>query len=336
MLKDMEVKFFDMMTPEENAQGTHYEGGPKPSKTILRKGHVKPGEGMHGSRPLPCDMHFDRDVIVTMRDGTKIYVDVFRPVTEEMVPAILPWSPYGKTGTGEMTYDRTGPYNCGIDPQSLSGYHKFEASDPAEWAARGYATINVDARGAFDSDGHMMRWGPQEALDVYDTIEWIVQQPWCNGAVGMSGNSWLAVSQINVAARCPHPALKCIAPWEGHSDHYNDVMVRGGIPQVAFGNWMQKTLVGRNKMEDTAGMARAHPYFDKYWQIKAIPVENIDIPTYTLASYSSFIHTAGSLRTWRRAKTQKKWIRFHNAQEWADLYKRCAPDIERSMTFASH
>lgn len=80
----------------------------------------------------------------------------------------------------------------------------------------------------------------------------------------MQGNSWLGVSQINHAARDCHPALKCIAPWEGHAvshqilllglgsidphnllfiqDHYRDVMVRGGIPQVAFGNWMQGKL----------------------------------------------------------------------------------------------
>lgn len=57
--------------------------------------------------------------------------------------------------------DKTGPYNCGIDPTTVSGYHKFEGPDPAEWTNRGYAVINNDARGSFDSEGHMMRWGPQ-------------------------------------------------------------------------------------------------------------------------------------------------------------------------------
>ncbi len=85
-----------------------------------------------------------------------------------------------------MTSDTTGPYNCGIDPASLSGYHKFEAPDPAEWALRGYATINVDARGSFDSEGTMMRWGPQEARDVHDICKWISEQPWSNGNVGMA------------------------------------------------------------------------------------------------------------------------------------------------------
>jgi len=56
--------------------------------------------------------------------------------------------------------DKAGPYNCGINPNTLSGYHKFEGPDPAEWTHRGYAVINIDARGSFDSEGNMMRWGP--------------------------------------------------------------------------------------------------------------------------------------------------------------------------------
>ncbi|KAL7003853.1 hypothetical protein EMMF5_006617 [Cystobasidiomycetes sp. EMM_F5] len=44
-----------------------------------------------------------------------------------------------------------------------------------------------------------------------------------------SGNSWLAIAQINHAARCPHPALKCIAPWEAATDFYRDFTMRGGM-----------------------------------------------------------------------------------------------------------
>lgn len=39
-------------------------------------------------------------------------------------------------------------------------------------------------------------------------------------------------------------------------------------------------------MEDTAKMAMTHPLFDDYWATKRIPVENIDIPIYQVASYS--------------------------------------------------
>lgn len=167
-----------------------------------------------------------------------------------------------------------------------------------------------------------MSWGPQEALDIYDTIQWVTEQGWSNKAVTMAGNSWLAISQINAAARDPHPALKCIAPWEAQSDPYKDIIVRGGIPQVLFGMVLQSMLVGRGKMEDGAVMTMQHPYYDQYWKIKAVPLEKIDIPTYIVASYSTFIHTAGSIRTWREIKTDKKWLRIHNAQEWSDQYSQ--------------
>lgn len=92
------VHFCELLPPDAHPELTHYEGF-KPSSTILPKGHVK----AKGWRPLPCDMHYERDVTVPMRDGAKLYTDVFRPVTDEKVPAILPYSPYGKSGTGDIT-----------------------------------------------------------------------------------------------------------------------------------------------------------------------------------------------------------------------------------------
>lgn len=58
--------------------------------------------------------------------------------------------------------------------------------------------------------------GSTDAEDGYDAIEWIAKQPWSNGAVGMAGNSHLAICQYFLAAGKP-PALKAIAPWESVS-----------------------------------------------------------------------------------------------------------------------
>jgi hypothetical protein len=155
-----------------------------------------------------------------MRDGVRLYADIFRPASsdQEGVPAILPWSPYGKSGAGPKGYAVMAPFSAGIPKGKLSGYEKFEAPDPAEWCGRGYAIVNIDARGAGNSEGVIAAFGAQEAEDVWDTIDWLAAQPWCNGSVVMAGNSWLAISQINFAARMHHPALKALAPWECFSD----------------------------------------------------------------------------------------------------------------------
>lgn len=69
-----------------------------PSTEVLPKGWQKE----EGRRALDEDLIFDRDISIPLRDGAKIWADVFRPVSSEKqpVPAILAWSPYGKQGNG--------------------------------------------------------------------------------------------------------------------------------------------------------------------------------------------------------------------------------------------
>ena len=65
----------------------------KPGTSTLKRGITFIDQGI----PLPCDIVWQRDVGVKMRDGVTIYADIFLPVITERVPAILSWSPYGKT-----------------------------------------------------------------------------------------------------------------------------------------------------------------------------------------------------------------------------------------------
>ena len=64
----------------------------KPGRTTLKKGW----QVEEGFMPIPCDIVVEKDVSVRMRDGVTLYVDVFRPATEEKVPVLISWSPYGK------------------------------------------------------------------------------------------------------------------------------------------------------------------------------------------------------------------------------------------------
>jgi predicted acyl esterase len=48
------------------------------------------------------------------------------------------------------------PAHIGIPFDWLSDYEKFEAPDPAEWVGRGYAVVNIDARGSWDSEGNLL------------------------------------------------------------------------------------------------------------------------------------------------------------------------------------
>jgi predicted acyl esterase len=270
-------------------------------------------------RPLPVDIVLEKDVPVTLRDGVTIHVDVLRPATDEPVPVIVAWSPYGKgQGTSPSVIGIFAM--VGLDNGLVSGLAKFEGPDPAYWCAQGYAICNPDIRGVVDSDGDSVLWDRQEGRDCYDLIEWLAEQEWCTGKVGMSGTSYLAASQWFTAAEQP-PHLAAINPWEGVSDVYRDLVLRGGMPDTGFAGQLQHgSFFGRNRKEDILTEAERFPLMHELWENKIPAFDRITVPAYVVASYSNTLHTAGTFRAWRRIASQDKWLRVHNTQEWPDYY----------------
>jgi uncharacterized protein len=284
-------------------------------------------------RPVPVDIVFEKDVAVTLRDGVTIYVDVFRPAGSEKVPVIVAWSPYGK-GQGTST-SVMGVFGLvGLDNGIVSGLEKFEGPDPAYWCAQGYAICNPDIRGVAESEGDSVLWDRQEGRDCHDLIEWLAVQDWCTGKVAMSGTSYLAVSQWFTAAEQP-PHLAAINPWEGVSDVYRDLVMRGGMPDTGFARQLRDySFWGLGQKEDIVAEAERYPLIDDLWGDKIPLFEQITVPAYVVASYSNTLHTAGTFRAWRRMGSQQKWLRIHNSQEWPDYYDEA--NVEDLRRFFDH
>ncbi|OAL47541.1 alpha/beta-hydrolase [Pyrenochaeta sp. DS3sAY3a] len=292
-----------------------------PSTQVLPEGW-KREEGRPALREA---LIWDKDVPIPLRDGTVLRADIFRPesLKDRPLPAILAWSPYGKTGSGAIL--TTNFTYVGVGKESLSGLEKFEAPDPAEWCPRGYAIVQPDSRGCFHSEGDHFTLGTQEGRDGYDVIEWIARQPWSNEAVAMAGNSWLAAAQWFIAAEKP-PHLKAIAPWEGVGDFYREHFCRGGIPNPTFWDDLNNFHNGLNLREDIASMIEKYPLWNAYWEDKKPRLADIHIPMYILASYSTQLHTEGSIRGWKYASSKQKWLRIHSTHEWHDIYQPHAND----------
>lgn len=302
--------------------------GFNPDTLILKVGSVR----REGAMPLPCDILLERDVPIRLRDGVTIYADVFRPVGDEACPALLAWSPYGKEIGGQMLDDV--PMRSGVPLSATSGLEKFEGPDPAYWVAHGYAIVNPDKRGAYMSEGNLLYWGHEDALDGCDVIDWIASQKWSNGKVGMTGNSWLTVSQWFIAAERPEH-LAAIAPWEGFCDHYRESGTRGGIPAPEFPEMIAETFASAHGMlEDQPRMIVERPFMCDYWEDKAARVENIEIPAYVVASYTNSVHTHGSFAGFRRMASKEKWLRVHNTSEWFDYYT--PENVENLRRFFDH
>ncbi|CAF3652850.1 hypothetical protein SNK03_007521 [Fusarium graminearum] len=274
------------------------------------------------AKPLNCDILAEHDVAFKMRDGVTLYADIYRPPqSDEPVPAIICWSPFGKKFNGLMSLSLMVPWNLGIPPKTLSGLEKFEAPDPNDWVPRGYAIVNIDSRGSGDSEGVMAIMGTQEAEDGYDSIESIAKLPWCNGSVGLAGNSHLAIIQWFIAALRP-PSLKAIAPWEGCGDLYREQFARGGI---YAGDLFDKLIVkymlqGHKGIESFREMFKKHPLANDWWNDKRPDMKKINIPTYITGTWTNTMHGMGAIRGYLEVDTPHKWLRWHPWQEWYDIW----------------
>ncbi len=150
--------------------------------------------------PQPDTVVVRGDVAVTTRDGTVLRANVYLPIGEGPFPVLVCAHPYGKDN---LPRKRRRGYSVPIQyrvlrqpsPVRFSTLTSWEAPDPAWWTAQGFAVLNCDLRGAGRSDGVGALLSDQEGEDVYDLIEWAATQSWSDGAVGMIGVSYLAISQ---------------------------------------------------------------------------------------------------------------------------------------------
>ena len=162
-----------------------------------------PGQPPVAGKYSPADYTVTetRDQRVQIRDGARLVVDIFRPDAQGQFPAVLCQTPYNKNGLATR----------------------------AKWfAERGYAMVNSDSRGRFESEGEWDPFSAQHKTDGYDLVQWIARQPWSNGRVGTYGLSYMGWTQWWTATQTP-PALKCIVPEVAPPDQFYNGPYQNGI-----------------------------------------------------------------------------------------------------------
>jgi putative CocE/NonD family hydrolase len=135
-------------------------------------------------------IRLDQNIPIEARDGVRLAADIYRPDDGEKHPAIIVRTPYHSDEVFSFSYVQ-------IMPTVLAGY----------------ALVITYLRGRYGSEG---QYNPKSfnkfsGPDGYDTIEWIAAQPWCDGNIGMAGESALGRVQWKAACENP-PHLKAIAP----------------------------------------------------------------------------------------------------------------------------
>ena len=161
-----------------------------------------------------------KDVPIKMSDGIVLRADVERPadasgtVIGTPLPVLVTITAYNKTFIA-------------------AGGGGLAGSDPSYLVKRGYVNVIVDARGTGSSRGRWNAFGARENKDSGEIMEWAHSQPWSDGSTGMTGPSYMGISQLWAASAKP-PGLKAIFPQVPGADVYRDVVASGGQLDVGF------------------------------------------------------------------------------------------------------
>jgi len=197
----------------------------------LRKRFHLPNVSLPTSTPNAYeDVKIEENVVVPMRDGINLRANVYRPNVDGKFAVVLSRLPYGKDE----------PY-CAMP---VHGRY---------WAKKGYACVMQDVRGKFASDGVFDPF-VNEVNDGYDTLNWIVRQPWCDGNIGMIGESYYGYTQLAVAT-LDHPNLKCIAPGVASLGIYGSCNYNpddNALSLQTFGYWAAEMAVDKIQRHDVA------------------------------------------------------------------------------------
>lgn len=232
-----------------------------------------------------------REDWITLSDGCRLFARSALPEDADQtpVPALLEYLPY-RLSDGTAHRD-----------SQIHGY----------FAGHGYAAVRVDIRGSGNSDGILLdEYLPQEQLDGCEVIEWLAEQPWCTGAVGMFGKSWGGFNSLQVAARRP-PALRAIVTAYFTDDRYaEDVHYSGGcllaheaLPWASFMHGLtalppDPQIVGDRWREMWLERLRRTPFYledwlrhqrrDGFWQQGSVceDFSAIDVPTLLVGGWA--------------------------------------------------
>ena len=253
-------------------------------------------------------------VAVAMRDGTALDTSVWLPAAAAgSFPTILIRTPYREEVLG---WKRLG----------ILRYLEF-----------GYALVVQLVRGTGASEGEFSWNAPHERTDGYDSVEWVAQQRWSDGNVGMDLGSYSGMTSMSAAVAGP-PHLRCVVPTTPVVDFFREIPYVGGsfsrqhtlswtklisvedvteltgglvepMPILARPEWLQR-VTSRPAIDAADGLLTAdklthyqdvlqHPTFDSWWRERTLgPADYAQITIPMLLVTGNFDTSIGCMTIW--------------------------------------
>lgn len=246
-------------------------------------------------------IRIQRYLAAPMRDGVKLYGDLYRPSREGRFPVLVVRTPYGVQRDG-------------VHAQMI------------QFAQHGYAVYVQDVRGRYESEG---KWEPfrNEAADGYDTVEWAAKQPWSNGKVAMQGGSYLGHVQWRAATQAP-PSLVTIFPAVASTDIYKNWLSLGGAFRLSFNyGWGVVRMPNRIMLPQFWHTEAYSPQELKYETIlRHLPLSDIDTQAagQAVPHFRDWLKHQAYDRYWSSISDEplfeKVKVPVHTAGGWFDIF----------------
>jgi putative CocE/NonD family hydrolase len=265
-----------------------------------------------------------RSFYLPVRDGTKLAVSVTLPardgkVVEDRFPVIWQHT--------SQNIDKPGLTRNGqVKPPAGNTEFVSDYFALSELTAHGYAVVTVVRRGIGASFGVRRGYHDRtEAYDAYDIVEWLAQQPWSNGAVGMVGCSNIGEAVVQAVSVAP-PHLK--AAFAGcFSWNKYDGFLRGSGIVANWGSGPQATFE-----QEMASSTPVEADSDRVQLRRAITEHAQDTPLFDLLTGSPYRDSFSPLTLTRfmyegsnatyRDEIRRSGIPIYIQAGWFDDFRR--------------
>lgn len=247
---------------------------------------------MASTAPLPAALPTpSARVEFTASDGAVLVADRYDPASSAPAPVVMMFTPYLKS-------------------QVIAPFLPLAALIDA-----GYVVLAVDIRGTGESGGIFEGpLSPREGKDGAEFVEWVAEQEFCDGNVGLASGSYPGAIQFLIAAHRPK-GLKAIAPGYAPVDFYRDWTHRGGIPShtnwgaATFLNTAQPERSVRHALEFYYGLAQATPVDGElFWARSPYRVfDQIEVPVLLIGGLFDYF-SRGGVRAFDALDTPKRLV----------------------------
>jgi uncharacterized protein len=196
--------------------------------------------------PETRDLLIERDLQARMDDGTILLADRYAPRADPLRPVVLVRTPYGRRGLFGLLHGRL-------------------------LAERGFQAVVQSVRGTFGSGGEFSPF--DERADGLATIAWLERQPWFSGPLGMTGSSYMGLTQWAVA-RDADGSLGALTPSITASQFHGQAYGAGAIALDTALSW----LVIVAAQEDRLGMLQTIRGLRRLPElIDSLPIGQLDV-----------------------------------------------------------